>query len=271
VVNPPTFTFRTNITVEELRMGQLDDKTIIVTGAGGGIGLATALHLHDQGANVVATVHSDRTIDELASAEGDRFMVRTVDVTEDAEVRALVEATVARFGSLNGIVNNAGILMPGTILDSSVDDYQRTFDVNVKGVFLGSKYAIPELLKAGGGSIVNFGSINSIGAEKLLTTYTASKGAVLQLTRAIAIDFASEGIRANTLCPGFVDTPLNVPHYTALGGREALEAGLPDFQPIGRAITPLEIAQSVAFLVSDNSTAITGTAFVVDGGVLAGA
>ena len=102
-------------------------------------------------------------------------------------------------------------------------------------MFLGSKYAIPELLKAGGGSIVNFGSINSIGAEKLLTTYTASKGAVLTLTKAIALDFGAQGIRANTVCPGFVDTPLNVPHYTALGGREELEAGLPDFQPIGRA------------------------------------
>ena len=94
-----------------------------------------------------------------------------------------------------------------------MEDYQKTFDVNVKGVFLGSKYAIPELLKAGGGSIVNFGSINSIGAEKLLTTYTASKGAVLTLTKAIALDFGAQGIRANTVCPGFVDTPLNVPHY----------------------------------------------------------
>ena len=118
------------------------------------------------------------------------------------------------FGKLDGIVNNAGVLIPGTILDASVEDYQKTFDVNVKGVFLGSKYAIPELLKAGGGSIVNFGSINSIGAEKLLTTYTASKGAVLTLTKAIALDFGAQGIRANTLCPGFVDTPLNVPHYT---------------------------------------------------------
>jgi meso-butanediol dehydrogenase / (S,S)-butanediol dehydrogenase / diacetyl reductase len=252
-------------------VGLLDGKTIIVTGAGRGIGLATALHLHDEGANVVATVHSDQIVDELAAVDDGRLVVRMVDVTQEEEVRALIEAAVARFGALNGIVNNAGILIPGTILDSSIEEYKKTFDVNVKGVFLGSKYAIPEMLKAGGGSIVNFGSINSIGAEKLLATYTASKGAVLQLTKAIALDFAAQGIRANTLCPGFVDTPLNVPHYTALGGREALEAGLPDFQPIGRPITPLEIAQSVAFLLSDHSTAITGTAFLVDGGVLAGA
>lgn len=251
-------------------MGLLDGKTIIITGAGRGIGLATALHLHDEGANVVATVHSNSRVPDL-DVDSDRLVVRTVDVTDEAQVKELVQIAVDTFGQLNGIVNNAGILIPGTILDASLEDFERTFAVNVRGVFLGSKHALPELLKAGGGSIVNFGSINSIGAEKLLTTYTASKGAVLQLTRAIALDYGAQGIRANTLCPGFVDTPLNVPHYEALGGREALEEGLPDFQPIGRPITTLEIAQSVAFLLSDNSTAITGTAFVVDGGVLAGA
>ncbi|WP_109211297.1 MULTISPECIES: SDR family oxidoreductase [Microbacterium] len=251
-------------------MGLLDGKTIIITGAGRGIGLATALHLHDEGANVIATVHSDRRVPEL-DIDSDRLVVRTVDVADEEQVKELIQFAVDTFGELNGIVNNAGILIPGTILDASLEDFERTFAVNVRGVFLGSKYALPELLKAGGGSIVNFGSINSIGAEKLLTTYTASKGAVLQLTRAIALDYGAQGIRANTVCPGFVDTPLNIPHYEALGGREALEEGLPDFQPIGRPITTLEIAQSVSFLLSDRSTAITGTAFVVDGGVLAGA
>src|SRR5262245_3603943 len=248
----------------------LEGKTVIITGAARGIGLATALHLHDEGAQVVATVRSEEHL-PLLKVDDDRLVARVVDVTDEAQVKDLIAFTVERFGKLDGIVNNAGVLIPGTILDASVQDYQKTFDVNVKAVFLGSKYAIPELLKTGAGSIVNFGSINSIGAEKMLTTYTASKGAVLTLTKAIALDFAAQRIRANTLCPGFVDTPLNVPHYEALGGRQALEAGLPDFQPIGRAIEPLEIAHSVAFLLSDHSTAITGTAFIVDGGVLAGA
>ncbi|WP_327098522.1 SDR family oxidoreductase [Nocardia vinacea] len=251
-------------------MGLLDEKVVIITGAGGGIGLDTALHLHEEGARVVATVHSESGLAKL-DVGSERLVGRVVDVTSEEQVKALIEFTVERFGRLDGIVNNAGILIPGTILEATAEDYQRTFDVNVKGVFLGSKYAIPELLKSGGGSIVNFGSINSVGAEKMLTTYTASKGAVLTLTKAIALDFGAQGIRANTLCPGFVDTPLNVPHYTALGGREALDAGLADFQPIGRPILPLEIAHSVAFLLSDHSTAITGTAFIVDGGVLAGA
>lgn len=252
-------------------MGQLlAEKTVIITGAGRGIGLATARLLHEEGAQVVATVRAESNLPEL-KVDDDRLIGRVVDVTDEQQVKDLIQFTVDTFGKLDGIVNNAGILIPGTILDATVEDYQKTFDVNVKGVFLGCKYAIPELLKAGGGSIVNFGSINSIGAEKMLTTYTASKGAVLTMTKAIALDFAAQGIRANTVCPGFVDTPLNVPHYEALGGREALEAGLPDFQPIGRPILPEEIAHSVAFLLSDNSTAITGTAFVVDGGVLAGA
>jgi meso-butanediol dehydrogenase/(S,S)-butanediol dehydrogenase/diacetyl reductase len=252
-------------------MGELlAGKTVIVTGAGGGIGLATALHLLEEGAQVVATVHKESSLPAL-KVDDDNLVARVVDVADEQQVKDVIAFAVRTFGKLDGIVNNAGVLIPGTILDASVEDYQKTFDVNVKGVFLGSKYAIPELIKAGGGSIVNFGSINSIGAEKLLTTYTASKGAVLTMTKAIALDFGSQGIRANTLCPGFVDTPLNVPHYTALGGREELEAGLPDFQPIGRPILPLEIAHSVAFLLSDHSTAITGTAFVVDGGVLAGA
>ena len=248
----------------------LQGKTVIVTGAARGIGLVTAHYLHEEGAHVVATVRAESHLPQL-KVDDDRLIGRVVDVTDEEQVKDLVAFTVQTFGRLDGIVNNAGILIPGTILDATLEDYQKTFDVNVQGVFLGSKYAIPELLKAGGGSIVNFGSINSIGAEKLLTTYTASKGAVLTLTKAIALDFGDKGIRANTVCPGFVDTPLNVPHYEALGGREALEAGLPDFQPIGRAILPIEIAHSVAFLLSDMSTAITGTAFVVDGGVLAGA
>jgi meso-butanediol dehydrogenase/(S,S)-butanediol dehydrogenase/diacetyl reductase len=251
-------------------MGQLDGKIVIVTGAGGGIGQATALHLHEQGAKVVATVHSE-TGREGLKVNDENLVTRVVDVTNEQQVKELVEFTVERFGGLSGIVNNAGILIPGTLLDCSAEDFEKTFDVNVKGVFLGCKYALPELLKNGGGSIVNFGSINSIGAEKFLTSYTAGKGAVLMLSKAIALDFGAQGVRVNTVCPGFVDTPLNVPHYTALGGREELEAGLADFQPIGRAITPLEIAHSVAFLLSDYSTAITGTAFVVDGGVLSGA
>jgi dihydroanticapsin dehydrogenase len=251
-------------------MGLVDGKVVIVTGAAGGIGEAIAEDLYAEGATVVATARKKQQVEDLAGRHDDeRWQVLRLDVTDAEEFSGVVDDTVARFGRLDGLVNNAGVLVPGDVPGSTPEEYDLHFDVNVKGVYLGCKYAIPAMLASGGGSIVNFGSINSLAAEPQLALYTASKGAVLMLTKAIALDHAAQGIRANTLCPGFVDTPLNVPHYTKLGGREALEAGLPAFQPIGRAIEPREIAQPVTFLVSDASTAITGTAFVVDGGVLA--
>lgn len=252
-------------------MPSLTDKVVIVTGATRGIGTAIAEHLHAEGAAVLATGRSKDDLAALSAAvgESDRFATLPVDVTVEPDVVHAVRTAVDRWGRLTGIVNNAGLLIPNDTVDASLEEYERTFDVNVKGVFLGCKYAAPAMLETnGGGSIVNFGSINSLAAEKQLSLYTASKGAVLMLTRAVALELASRGVRANCLCPGFVDTDLNVPHWSRTGGREALDAALPDFQPIGRPIEPLEIAHPVAFLLSDASSAITGTAFVVDGGVL---
>ncbi|QIZ37781.1 SDR family NAD(P)-dependent oxidoreductase [Saccharopolyspora sp. ASAGF58] len=247
----------------------VENKVVIVTGAAGGIGVAIAEDLFAEGAVVVATARKKQQVEELAAKHDDpRWQVVELDVTDAGGFSRLVDNTVAQHGRLDGLVNNAGVLAPNDVPSSSVAEYDFHFDVNVKGVYLGCKYAIPAMLASGGGSIVNFGSINSLAAEPQLALYTASKGAVLMLTKAIALDHAAQGIRANTLCPGFVDTPLNVPHYTKLGGREALEEGLPSFQPIGRPIEPREIAQPVTFLISDASSAMTGTAFVVDGGVL---
>ncbi len=250
-------------------MGSLDGKVVLVTGAAGGIGRATARHLHDEGATVIATAADAAQVKALADEfDSHRWAVRGLDVTSEPDVAAAVQFAVASYGRLDGMVNNAGILIPNDVVRASAEEYVRTFDVNVKGVFLGCKYAVPALIASGGGSIVNFCSINSLAAEKQLALYSASKGAVLMLTKAVALDHAHQGIRANAICPAFVDTPLNVPHYTKLGGRQALEDALPDWQPIGRPIEPVEIGQSVAFLLSDASRAITGTSFVVDGGVL---
>ena len=250
-------------------MESLDGKVVLITGAAGVIGRATARHLHDEGATVVATASSSSSAKGLADEfDTNRWAARALDVTDERDVASAVDFTVTTYGRMDGIVNNAGILLPNDVVSATVDEYERTFDVNVKGVFLGCKYAVPALVASGGGSIVNIGSINSLAAEKQLTLYTASKGAVLMLTKAVALDFADRGIRANAVCPAFVDSPLNVPHYTRLGGRQALEDALPDWQPIGRPIEPVEIGQSVAFLLSDASRAITGTSFVVDGGVL---
>ncbi|GAB3059272.1 SDR family oxidoreductase [Intrasporangium mesophilum] len=251
-------------------MGVVDGKVVVVTGAAGGIGIAIAEDLFAEGATVIATARKDGQVKELAARHTDpRWRAAQLDVTSDESWATLIKDVLAADGRIDGLVNNAGVLSPNDVPSSTLAEYDLHFDVNVKGVYLGSKHVLPAMITAGSGSIVNFGSINSLAAEQQLALYTASKGAVLMLTKAIALDHAASGVRANTLCPGFVDTPLNVPHYTKLGGREALEEGLPSFQPIGRAIEPREIAQPVTFLISDASTAITGTAFVVDGGVLA--
>lgn len=251
-------------------MSDLTGKVVIVTGAARGIGRAIASHLYDVGASVLAVSRDTGALEGLAAEIGDpkRFAVSRVDVAREDEVAAAVDQAVSTWGRLTGIVNNAAVLIPNTAAAASADEFDVTFNVNVRGLFFGCKYAIPALLEAGGGSIVNIGSINSLAAEKELALYCASKGAVLTLTQSIALDFGGRGIRANAVCPGFVDTELNVPHYNRLGGAEALWAALPDWQPIGRAIEPVEIAKSVAFLLSDDAAAITGTSFVVDGGVL---
>ena len=252
-------------------MGLVDEKVAVVTGAGRSIGRAIALSLVREGARVLAV---GRDVDALAETEAladgpGEIASQRADVTDADDVKDAVATAVARFGRLDAMINNAGILIPGKVLDTTIDEYERTMAVNVRGVFLGCQAALPALIEAGGGSIVNTGSINSVAAEPELAVYTASKGAVLMLTKAVALDHAAQGVRCNAVCPGFVDTPLNEPHYERLGGREALERGLPAFQPIGRPILAEEIASAFVFLASDASSAITGTAFLVDGGVTA--
>lgn len=250
-------------------MGILDGKVAIVTGAGVGIGRAIVVELARHGAKVVASGRTQGDLDvTVAEASQDGTAVAAVaDVTDAQALAELVAFAERELGPVTTMVNNAGVLRPGTILDATVEDYDLHMDVNVRGVFLGCRAVLPGMIERGSGSIVNIGSINSVVAEGHLALYTASKGAVLMLTKAIATDYASVGVRANCICPGFVDTKLNVPHWTLLGGREALEEGLPAFQPIGRAIEASEIAGGVVYLASDLSSAVTGTAQLIDGGV----
>ncbi|MGD9737360.1 MAG: SDR family NAD(P)-dependent oxidoreductase [Solirubrobacterales bacterium] len=252
-------------------MGQLESKVAVITGAGRGIGRAATLAFLAAGAQVVALSRDPGELEATAGLAGDSasLEILTGDVSRIEDVEAAVAVAEDRFGNLTTIVNNAAVQTPGTVVDTPLDDFDRMMDVNVRGVFLGCRVAIPALIEGGGGSIVNIASINALVAEKNLAVYAATKGAVMMMSKAIALDYADAGIRCNAVCPGFVDTPLNVPHYESLGGRQALEDGLADFQPIGRAIRESEIADSIVFLASDASTVITGTAFVVDGGATA--
>jgi meso-butanediol dehydrogenase/(S,S)-butanediol dehydrogenase/diacetyl reductase len=252
-------------------MGVLDGKTAVVTGAGRAIGRAIALAFVREGANVIAAGRTRETLEETARLAEGPGEIRPIiaDVSDPADVEAMIAAATAGFGRLDTLVNNAAILIPNTVIDSTLEEYEQTMAINVRGVYVACKLALPLIIESGGGSIINNATINTVVAEPQLALYAASKGAVLMLSKSIALDHATQGIRCNAVCPGFVDTPLNEPHYNKLGGREALEAGLPSFQPIGRPIREDEIAEPVVFLASDASTAITGTTFIVDGGVTA--
>jgi meso-butanediol dehydrogenase / (S,S)-butanediol dehydrogenase / diacetyl reductase len=251
-------------------MRLLENQTVVITGACGGIGSATASFLHEQGATVIPAVRNETELNLVnAVMKSPRWWPMILDVSDEVSVEYAFSRIIDQHDKIDGLVNNAGVLIPNDVPSSNTTEFEAIFSVNVRGAYLCCRAVLPHMISLRRGSIVNIGSINSFGAEKQLALYVASKGAILMLTKAIALDHAHQGIRANVVCPGFVDTPLNVPHYEKLGGRIELERTLPDFQPIGRPIEPREIAGPIAFLLSDLSTAMTGSAVVVDGGALA--
>jgi NAD(P)-dependent dehydrogenase (short-subunit alcohol dehydrogenase family) len=251
--------------------GDLSSKVAVVTGAASGIGRATTRALVAAGARVVALDIDAAGVERTAelSDNADFVIALPGDVSDPVDVQGAVRLAEQRWGRLTTMVNNAAISIPGTVVETTVEDFDRTLAVNLRGVFLGCKYAVPALLRAGGGSIINMGSVNSLVAEPVLSAYTASKGGVLMLTRSVARDYAAQGIRCNCICPGWVDTPINLAHASRMGGIEAVRASLPQWQPIGREGRPEEIAAMVLFLASDAATFVTGSALVADGGMTA--
>lgn len=253
------------------KSGALAGKVAIVSGAGSGIGRASAHLFAREGASVgILDIEPDGTAvaEEIRKAGGRAFFVEC-DVTRAGDCRAAVERTVRDFGALHVLFNNAGIVRRASVVESSEEDWDRVIDVNVKGMFLLSKFAVPEIARAGGGSIINMGSGWGLKAGARAAAYCASKGAVVQLTRAMAIDHGAQRIRVNCLCPG--DTNTQMLRDEARQLHEPLEEFLADAaaRPLRRIGSPEEIARAALYLASDASAFVTGTTLVVDGGSLA--
>ncbi|MGH3102589.1 MAG: glucose 1-dehydrogenase [Gaiellaceae bacterium] len=249
-------------------MGRLDGKVVVITGAAGGIGREAALLFSEEGAQVcVADVTAEQG-EQTAAECRDAFFQR-VDVTDPASVEAMYAAAAERYGGIDVLYNNAGI-MPAdddSILETEPDAFQRVQDVNVKGVYLCCKYGIPHLLERGGGSVINVASFVAIlGAATSQISYTASKGAVLSMSRELAVQFARRGVRVNALCPGPVETPLLLRLFSE---DEAAYERRRVHLPMGRLAKAREIANGALFLASDESSYVTGSTFLVDGGLTA--
>ncbi len=249
-------------------MGRLEGKVAVITGAASGIGREAALLFSEEGASVVVADVS-RESGERTAAECTDAVFEQVDVSDAGSVEALYTATKEHFGGVDILYNNAGIMPPDddSILSTSPDAWDRVHAVNAKGVFLCCKFGIPRLLERGGGSVINVASFVALmGAATSQIAYTASKGAVLSMSRELAVQFARLGVRVNALCPGPVETPLLMRLFSddpAAYERRRVHL------PMGRLATAREIASAALFLASDESSYVNGATFLVDGGLSA--
>lgn len=252
-------------------MGKLAGKAAIVTGAASGIGEATALLFAGEGASVVVADRDEARGEHVVEAirdHGAQALFAKTDVSKPDDVQAMIRAAVETYGRLDVIFNNAGIEgeMNKPTADCTLENWHRVIDINLTGVFLGMKYAIPEMLKNGGGSIINNASVAGLVGFAGIPAYCASKGGVIQLTRCAAMEYATQGIRVNVICPGVIWTPMV---ERATGGTAETEAAFKAMEPVGRFGTAEEIAKMALFLACDDASFCTGAPFIVDGGFVA--
>jgi NAD(P)-dependent dehydrogenase (short-subunit alcohol dehydrogenase family) len=249
-------------------MGRLDGKVCVITGAAGGMGREAALLFSEEGARVCVADVNQEAAEQTASEARDAFAFQC-NVADEESVIAMYKATRERYGGIDVLYNNAGISPAddGSILETTEEAWDRVQDVNTKGVFLCCKHGIPYLLERNGGSVINVASFVAIvGAATSQISYTASKGAVLSMTRELAVQFARENIRVNALCPGPVETPLLL---SIFGDDPAALERRRNHWPTGRLAKPREIVNGALFLASDESSYVTGATFLVDGGLTA--
>lgn len=252
---------------------RLKDKIAVITGAGSGQGRCASLLFAKEGAKIVATDWKpelgDETVEMVKAAGGQAVFVKA-DVSSSADVQNVIRTAIAIYGRIDVLYNNAGVgfsspLSMSDILNTPEDDWDRVIAINLKSMYLCCKYAIPEMIKTGGGSIVNTASIAALIGSESAHAYTASKGGMVALNRALAVEFGPRNIRVNVICPGAIDTPMIAPVVDPLK-----KTGQPFMiSPIRRLGTPEDIAYCALYLACDESTFVTGATFVVDGGFIA--
>ncbi len=248
--------------------GRLSGKVEIITGASSGMGRAAAILFAKEGAKVVGAdineVDGNKTVEEIRSSGGEAIFVKC-DISRPEDAENLAREAVRAFGRIDGLYNNAGINPIGDVLETSIEVWDRTLNINLKGMFLVSKAALPELIKSKG-AIVNTSSGDFTLTWFREAAYVASKGGVVGLTKSMAVDFAKYGVRVNTILPGTVLTPLTLKAAEDLGNKDAAMKHMTSVHPIGRLAQPEEIVKVALFLLSDDASFVTGASIPVDGG-----
>ncbi|MGO4590278.1 SDR family oxidoreductase [Paenarthrobacter sp. 2TAF44] len=242
------------------------DQTVIVTGAGSGIGRAAALRFAELGANVVIADKNETAAREVADEAGAKALAVTVDVSDSASVQSMIKTVVDNFGGIDVLCNNAGFGFPGNVLEIDEDNWDRLMSVNLKGVYLCSKYAIPELAKTGDGRIVNTSSYTANVGIRDRAAYVASKGGVSALTRAMALDHVDQGIRVNAVAPGTINSPYFDKMITESANPQKLVDELNGRSPMHRMGRPEEVAEAIVWLAAKESSFATGSVLTIDGG-----